>query len=98
MQDDALYHDAASRTVDLANSVANEQEDSDLWEVADGVLAGALQYWLYSRQPCDDLACEECANINTAESRLTLLLETVREIAEASDYYHSPNDINVGRA
>lgn len=98
MQEDVLYHDAASRTVDLANRIANEQEESDVWEVADGMLAGALQYWLYSRQPCEDPACEECASINTAESRLALLLETVREIAEASDYYHSPNDINVGRA
>ena len=45
---------AFSKTVDLANKMADKDKDADLWDIADGLLAGAIQYWLYSRQPCGD--------------------------------------------
>jgi hypothetical protein len=47
---------AFSKTVDLANKMADKDKDADLWDIADGLLAGAIQYWLYSRQPCGDYA------------------------------------------
>ena len=40
---------AFSKTVDLANKMADKDKDADLWDIADGMLAGAIQYWLYSR-------------------------------------------------
>src|SRR5690606_40334826 len=42
---------------------------ADLWDIADGLLAGAIQYWLYTRQPCADPACQDCAPLATAEMR-----------------------------
>ena len=37
---------AFSKTVDLANKMADKDKDADLWDIADGMLAGAIQYWL----------------------------------------------------
>ena len=89
---------AARRAVELGNELANQDEEADLWDVADGLLAGAIHYWLYSRLPCEDPMCEECAPNATAEQRLAELLRLTRELAHDSDYFHSPNDSNVGRA
>ena len=63
-----------------------------------GLLAGAVQYWLYSRQPCADPECEECVPISTAEGRIEELRRLMRQFAEESEYFHSPTDRNVGRA
>lgn len=97
-QDDATFDEAARRAVDLGNHLAQGDEESDLWDVADGLLAGAVQYWLYSREPCGNPRCEDCAAISTAEQRLAELLRLTRQFAEESEYYHSRNDSNVGRA
>ena len=67
-------------------------------DIADGLLAGAVQYWLYSRQPCADPECEECVPISTAEGRIEELRRLMRQFAEESEYFHSPTDRNVGRA
>lgn len=96
--DSEVFHDAAEETVQLANRFGAERPDADLWDVADGVLAGAVQYWLYSREPCGDPRCDDCAEINTAAKRLAELLKVTGELAETSEYFHSPHDINVGRA
>ena len=63
-----------------------------------GLLAGAVQYWLYSRQPCADPDCEECIPISTAEGRVEELRKLMRQFAQESEYFHSPTDRNVGRA
>jgi hypothetical protein len=89
---------ASQQTVELGNRLANEDQEADLWDVASGVLAGAIQFWLYSRQPCGDPTCDSCATVSTAELRLAELLREVREFAQESEYYHSPHDSNVGRA
>ncbi|MGM0594656.1 MAG: hypothetical protein ACQETD_08975 [Pseudomonadota bacterium] len=89
---------AARRAVELGNELAAEDRQADLWDLADGLLAGALHYWLYARQPCEDPMCEECAPMATAEQRMAELMKLVGEMARDSDYYHSPNDTNVGRA
>lgn len=93
-----IYNRCAREVVELGNRLAQEQEESDLWELSDGLLAGALHYWLFARQPCGDPLCEECEPINTAERRLDELLRMVEASARESDYFHSPHDINVGRA
>ncbi|MHB8453578.1 MAG: hypothetical protein ACYDDO_02540 [Acidiferrobacterales bacterium] len=95
---DETFGEAFHRTVDMGNRLANEAQEADIWDIADGVLAGALQYWLYSRQPCGDPRCEDCAPISTADGRFAVLQRLVKQLAEESEYFHSPSDINAGRA
>ncbi|MFM7706654.1 MAG: hypothetical protein ACKO9D_01300 [Gammaproteobacteria bacterium] len=98
-QDPAASFDAAfTKAVDLGNKLADKDKQADLWDIADGLLAGALQYWLYSRQPCADPRCTECLAVSTAEGRMAELQKLIRELSEESEYFHSPNDANAGRA
>ncbi|GAB4359085.1 MAG: hypothetical protein Kow006_28000 [Gammaproteobacteria bacterium] len=98
IQDDIHYETAAREAIDLGNRLANADEDADLWDIADGLLAGAIQYWLYSRQPCGDPTCEDCAPISSASQRLAELQALTKQLAEESEYFHTPNDSDVGRA
>ena len=91
---DAAFTDA----VNLGNQIADRDKEADLWDIADGLLAGAIQYWLYSRQPCKDPRCVECMPISTAEGHMAELQRLIRQLSEESEYFHSPNDSNVGRA
>ncbi len=93
-----VFDSAFDKAVEIGNGLANDDRDADLWDIADGVLAGAIQYWLYSRQPCGDPRCEDCAAISTAAARMAELHRLVQQFAEDSEYYHSPQDANVGRA
>jgi len=95
---ETIFDEAFGDTVELGNQLAADDPEADLWDIADGVLAGAIQFWLYSRQPCGDPRCEDCAPISTAEGRLAELKRLLQEFAEESEYYHSPKDSNVGRA
>lgn len=97
-QNDATFEEAAWKVVELGNRIANEDEEADVWDIADGLLAGAVQYWLYSREPCGDPRCEDCAPIGTAEQRLAELLRLTQQFAEESEYFHTRNDTNVGSA
>jgi hypothetical protein len=92
------YETAAEEVVALGNRLLDADEEADAWDVASGLLAGAIQFWLFSRQPCDNAFCEDCADISTAELRIRKLLEEARDHAEHSDYYESPHDVNVGTA
>lgn len=89
---------AAHEAVELGNRIADEDREADLWDIADGLLAGAVHYWLYSRQPCGDPRCEDCAPLNTAEARIAEIKRLIDQYSQESDYYHSPHDVNVGRA
>lgn len=89
---------AFSKTVDLANKMADKDKDADLWDIADGLLAGAIQYWLYSRQPCGDSRCQDCMPISTAEGRMSELKRLIEQLASESEYFHTPTDSNAGRA
>jgi hypothetical protein len=91
------FDHAADEAVQLGNRLINEP-DTDEWDVASGLLAGAIQFWLYTRQPCGDPRCESCADIATSDQRMRQLLDEIREYAEDSEYFHSPNDANVGTA
>ncbi len=96
--EDPTFDAAARAVVELANRLADENPDADVWDVADGLLAGVVRYWLYSRQPCDDPMCEDCAPVSTAELRQAELGKFVKEFAEDSDYFHSPTDSNAAWA
>jgi hypothetical protein len=97
-QDLQEFDDAAEQVVQLGNRLLEDDPEADAWNIASGLLAGAVHFWLYARQPCADPNCESCAEISTAEQRVKLLLEEARQSAEESDYYHTPNDSNVGTA
>lgn len=97
-QDETPMELAARRVVELGNEVADLDQEADLWDIADGLLAGAVHYWLYARQPCEDPMCEDCAEVGTAELRLAELRKLLDEFARDSDYFHTPNDTNAGRA
>jgi hypothetical protein len=99
MQEATTPFDAAfSRAVDLGNKLAEKDQEADLWDIADGLLAGAVQYWLYSRQPCGDPRCQDCMPISTSEGRMAELRRLIQELAEESEYFHAPTDSNAGRA
>lgn len=93
-----LTDEAAEQVIELGNRMLEADDDADSWEIADGLLAGAIQFWLYSRQPCDDPMCENCAEVSTAELRMGKLVEEARRWAVESTYYQSPHDTNVGWA
>jgi hypothetical protein len=92
------HDDTARELVELGNRLADLKPDTDLRDIADGLLAGAVHWWLYAHQPCEDRHCEECAPICTAELRVAELRRLIEEFAQSSDYYHSPTDHNVARA
>ncbi len=89
---------ALQEVVELGNRLLEEDPEADSWDVASGLLAGAVHFWLYSRQPCGDPLCESCTDIDTAEKRLRMLMDETRQSAEESEYFHTPSDANVGRA
>jgi hypothetical protein len=93
-----VMEEAFRRVVETGNHLSEEDSEADVWDIADGLLAGAIQYWLYTRQPCGDPRCEDCAPVSTAEGRLHALRELVDQLARESEYFHSPADSNVGRA
>ena len=95
-----VFDEAFMRAVEIGNHLAKDEKEfeADAWDVADGLLAGAIQFWLFSRQPCGDPRCEDCEPVNTAHARMVALQQLVREFAEESEYFHSPTDSDVGRA
>ena len=97
-EDNTTIDNAAEQVVELGNRMLEADDDADSWDVPDGLLAGAIQFWLYSRQPCDDPRCENCAEVSTADLRMRKLIEEARRCAEESSYYETPFDMNVGRA
>lgn len=95
---DNSFSEAFGGAVDLGNHIADNDKQADLWDIADGLLAGAIQFWLYARQPCGDPQCEDCGNVATAETRMQELRRLLEQFAAESEYYHTPNDSNAGRA
>jgi hypothetical protein len=91
------YDQVAETIVEMGNRIL-EDESADVWEVASGIMAGAVQFWLYSRQPCEDPLCQACADISSPERRLEALLRETRAVSEESDYFCSPNDVMSGSA
>ena len=92
------FDTTAEQVVELANRFTDEHPEADPWDIADGLLAGAVHFWLYSRQPCEDPMCEDCAPMSTAELRQAELKKLIQQFAEDSDYYHTPTDSNAARA
>ena len=92
------FDSAFTKAVDLGNRLAGKDKEADLWDIADGLLAGAVQYWLYARQPCGDPACADCASVSTSSARMAELKKLIDQMANESEYFHTPTDANAGRA
>ncbi len=97
-ENDALYEDAADQVVELGNQIADANPDGDLWAIADGLVAGAVHYWLYAHQPDSGADLEDMEGLMTASQRIETLIGLLRESAVDSEYLHSPNDLDAGRA
>jgi len=89
---------AFSKTVDLANKMADKDKDADLWDIADGLLAGAIQYWLYSRQPCGDTRVARTACRSARPKGACRSSSASSSSSPQSEYFHTPTDSNAGRA
>lgn len=92
------HEETARELVELGNRLADLSPEADLRDIADGLLAGAVHWWLYAHQPCDDRQCDECGPISTADLRLAELRRLLQEFAQSSDYYHTPTDHDVAHA
>ena len=92
------FDEAAERMIELGNRLIDADDESDRLEVASGLLAGAVHFWLYTRQPCGEPYCESCPDIDTADKRVRLLIEEVRRFAQESEYIHTPLDADAGTA
>ena len=46
---ETIFDESAQQAVDLGNRILDEDGGADTWEVASGLLAGAIQFWLFSR-------------------------------------------------
>lgn len=94
--DDMLFDEAGDNVVDLGNRLAEENPDADPWALADGLIAGAVHFWLYAHQPETPVAADD--DMMTARERVEELVNQVMQSAEESEYLHSAQDSDVGRA
>lgn len=94
--DQMLFDEAADAVVDLGNQIAEAHPDADPWALADGLIAGAVHYWLYAHQPEQPVPSED--DLMTARERMEELVNLIMQSAEDSEYLHSPLDSDVGRA
>ncbi len=90
------FDEAADAVVDLGNRLLDDNPDTDPWAIADGLIAGAVHYWLYAHQPEAPVPADD--DLTTARERLDELLKQIMQSAEESEYLHSPQDSDVGRA
>lgn len=94
--DDIVFDDAADAVVNLGNRLAADNPDVDPWALADGLIAGAVHFWLYAHQPEAPIAADD--DMMTARERVEEMVNQVMQSAEESEYLHSPQDSDVGRA
>lgn len=94
--DRMLFDEAADAVVDLGNQIAEHNTEADPWALADGLIAGAVHYWLYAHQPEQPVPADD--DLLTARERVEELVNLVMRSVEDSEYLHSPLDKDVGRA
>ena len=93
------FQEAVDAVIACGNKLLEtKSETSEVWDVASGILCGAIHFWLFSRQPCKRSVCQPCSSVNTAERRMKALLKEVNAHGEDSEYFHTPHDQNVGSA
>ena len=92
------FREAVDAVIASGNKLLESKEQANPWNMASGLLSGAVHFWLFSRQPCANPDCEPCSAMNTAERRMTQLIKEISAHSKDSEYFHSPNDHNVGSA
>ncbi|MFO7763866.1 MAG: hypothetical protein R6V61_09065 [Wenzhouxiangellaceae bacterium] len=97
-EDELLFDEAADQVVDLGNGIADANPEGDIWAIADGLIAGAVHFWLYAHQPDEHADEEEMDGLMTANQRIEALMALLRDSAIDSEYLHSPHDLDAGRA
>lgn len=97
-ENELLFDDAADRVVDLGNEIADTNPEADLWAIADGLIAGAVHFWLYAHLPDEQADVEDMEGLMTANQRIEALMSLLKESAVDSEYLHSPHDLDAGRA
>lgn len=97
-QSEELFDDTADQVVDLGNEIADANPEGNLWAIADGLIAGAVHFWLYAHQPDGSTDDSEMEGLMTASQRIDTLVALLKESAMESEYLHSPHDPDVGRA
>lgn len=97
-EDELLFDDSADQVVDLGNKIADANPEADIWAIADGLIAGAVHFWLYAHQPEEHADAEEMDGLMTANQRIEALMSLLRDSAIDSEYLHSPHDLDAGRA
>ena len=93
-----LFDEAADQVVDLGNEIADANPDGNLWAIADGLIAGAVHFWLYAHQPDGQGDADEMDGLMTSAQRIETLIGLLKESAMESEYLHSPHDLDAGRA
>src|SRR5256714_8885365 len=88
------FDSAFTQAVDLGNRLADKDKDADLWDIADGLLAGAIPYWLYSPQPRGGARCPDRLPIRTAQGRLAQPESPLQPRPSRNEDFHTPNDAN----
>ncbi|NCO19417.1 MAG: hypothetical protein GW900_05105 [Gammaproteobacteria bacterium] len=97
-ESELLFDEAADQVVDLGNEISDANPDGNLWAIADGLVAGAVHFWLYAHQPDGQGDDEEMDGLMTSAQRVETLVNLLKESAMESEYLHSPNDLDAGRA
>ena len=94
------FQEAVDAIIACGNKLlkAKRKTSAEVWDVASGILCGAVHFWLFSRQPCKSANCQPCSFVNTAERRMKVLLEEISAHGKSSEYFHTPRDQNVGSA
>jgi len=90
-----LFNAAADAVVELGNQLGEDHPESDPWALSDGLLAGAVHFWMFSHQPQEH---PDDDDLMSARERIEELLRQAVQSAEESDYLHSPRDDDVGSA
>ena len=49
LEENLTYDQVAETIIELGNQMLNQDDSAEIWEVASGIMAGAVQFWLYSR-------------------------------------------------
>jgi hypothetical protein len=91
----ALFNAAADAVVELGNQLGEDHPDADPWALADGLLAGAVHFWMFAHQPQEH---PDEDDLMSARERIEELVRQAVQSAEESEYLHSPRDEDVGSA
>jgi hypothetical protein len=91
--EETRFDEAAAAVIAAGNRRTREVRSSkEQCDTAQGLLCGAISFWLSAHQPCGRSWCEPCTHINTPEKRMAELARLLEQYASTSPYYRTAND------